>query len=81
MRFVFFLPMIGAIIGAFIVMLTLAASGSAPQEAAGYAMACAFAVVPYVFARAIQSLNDDSPTKLTDKIIEAIRISNTTSRN
>lgn len=81
MRFVFFFPMIGAIIAGLIVMLTLAASGSAPQAASGYAMACAFAVVPYVFARAIQVLYDESPAKLTDKVVEAIRTNSTSSRN
>lgn len=33
-------------------LATLNFSKGAPQEAAGYAMACALAVVPYVFTRA-----------------------------
>lgn len=80
MRIVFLLPLIGAIIGAPIVMLTIASGGSAPQEAAGYAMACAFAVVPYVLARSIQIMYEDSQVQLTEKIIDAIRTGPATPR-
>lgn len=80
MRIVFLLPLIGAIIGALIVMLTIASGGSAPQEAAGYAMACAFAVVPYVLARSIQIMYEDSQVQLTEKIIDAIRTGPATPR-
>jgi hypothetical protein len=80
MRIVFLLPMIGAIIGGLIVMLTIASGGNAPQEAAGYAMACAFAVVPYVLAKSIQIMYEDSPSKLTEKVVEAIRTGPATPR-
>ncbi len=73
MRFVFVLPLIGAIIAVLITLGTLVMTNSAPQEAAGYAMACAFAVVPYVLARSIHIMHEDSPGRLAEKIIEAIR--------
>lgn len=73
MRLVFVLPLIGALIGSLIILLTLAASGSAPQEAAGYAMAAAFAVVPYVLAKAIAGLNAEPASKIADRLIEAIK--------
>ena len=76
MRFIFLLPLIGAVIGGFIVLATMVASGSAPQEAAGYAMACAFAVVPYVFARSMRMLLADSPAELTKRVIDAINSQN-----
>ncbi len=80
MRIVFLLPLIGAIIGSLITLGTLVMTNSAPQEAAGYAMACAFAVVPYVLARSIQIMYEDSQSKLTEKIIEAIRTGPATPR-
>lgn len=80
MRIVYVFPLIGAIIAVLITLGTLVMTNSAPQEAAGYAMACAFAVVPYVLARSIQIMYEDSPSKLTDKIIEAIRNGSATPR-
>lgn len=57
-RILWLLPIFGALIGGFLVMTTMFAAKSAPQEAAGYAMACAFAVVPYVLVRAIMAMTD-----------------------
>jgi hypothetical protein len=37
-------------------LFTLTSSNGAPQEAAGAAIACGFAIIPYVFARAISEL-------------------------
>jgi len=71
MRIVYVLPILGAIAAAFVMLLVSASAGSAPQEAAGYAMACALAVVPYVFARAVIALFDDSPRVNTDRIVAA----------
>lgn len=73
MRFVFVLPLIGAIIAVLITLGTLVMTNSAPQEAAGYAMACAFAVVPYVLARSLQIMDQPPADKITERIIEAIR--------
>lgn len=47
---------LGSVAGGFALLLALGAAKSAPQEAALAAMAAAFAVVPYVFARAVQML-------------------------
>lgn len=58
-RIVYLLPLLGALAGAFALLLTMAGARSAPQEAAGFAMACAFAVVPYVLARAIDFMYSD----------------------
>lgn len=80
MRLVFVLPLIGAIIGSLIILLTMAASGSAPQEAAGYAMAAAFAVVPYVFAKAIAGLSAERPSKIADRLVEAINATQTATK-
>ena len=57
-KLLWLIPIAGAVLGGFIALVTMASSASAPQEAAGYAMACAFAVIPYVFARAIHEMVD-----------------------
>jgi hypothetical protein len=41
------LAVVGAVLGALILFLTLAASKGAPQEAAGAAIALCFTVIPY----------------------------------
>lgn len=50
-----------AIIGAFLaggeLLLGVMGATSAPQQAAAAGIACALAVIPYVFARAIDELN------------------------
>lgn len=53
-RFLTAISLLGALLGGLVILGTLWQAGSAPQEAAGYAMACAFAVVPYVLARSAQ---------------------------
>lgn len=59
MKVVFIFPIIGALLGSLVFIFTMAAAGSAPQEAAGYAMAMALAVIPYVLARAMHAMTDD----------------------
>jgi hypothetical protein len=51
------LAAIGATVGAaeFVAIVT-AREISAPQQAAGAAMACAWAIIPYVIARAISEI-------------------------
>lgn len=44
----------GALLGALQVVLTSNDATTAPQQAAGMSMALAYAVVPYVLARAVQ---------------------------
>jgi hypothetical protein len=41
---------------AICLLATFSGSASAPQEAAGAAMACAIVIIPYVFTRAIEGL-------------------------
>jgi hypothetical protein len=45
-----------AVFGGLTAFGGMAAANGAPQEAAAAAMGCALAVVPYVFARAIDEL-------------------------
>lgn len=52
--FFFSLTALGAVAGALMLGLTLAGSQSAPQQAAGAAIALALAIIPYVFSRCIQ---------------------------
>lgn len=49
-----FIVVIGAVIGALFLFATFFIAKGAPQEAAMAAMACAFAVIPYVIFRAGQ---------------------------
>jgi hypothetical protein len=58
--FVYTLPLLGALAAALVILLTMGGATTAPQEAAGYAMACALAVVPYVFARAVDLASKDN---------------------
>jgi hypothetical protein len=58
--FIYAMPILGAIVGTLVLVWTTVASDTAPQQAAGYAMACALAVVPYVFARAIDLSRDEN---------------------
>jgi hypothetical protein len=46
----------GAILAGLILVGTVLLGSSAPQQAAGAAIAAAVAVIPYVFARAVEGL-------------------------
>jgi len=50
-------PLFGAGIGGLIILWTLVAATSAPQETAGFAMAVAFAVIPYCFILAVEKMD------------------------
>jgi hypothetical protein len=54
MKFLLFAASAGSVIGGGWLLLGLKAANGAPQEAAVGAIACAFAVVPYVLARCNQ---------------------------
>lgn len=54
MKFFWALTMIGSVIGGLILLWTIFTAEGAPQEAAGAAVAIAFAVLPYCFTRAMQ---------------------------
>jgi hypothetical protein len=50
------ITLIGSAIGFFVLIITLFGSNGAPQEAAGAAIAVAFSVIPYCFARALSEM-------------------------
>jgi hypothetical protein len=52
------LPVLGSLAATITLLMTMARAQSAPQEAAGFAMACALAIIPYVFARSIDLTSD-----------------------
>lgn len=53
MRFLWIMPILGALLGTAVLVITVLGSSGAPQEAAGAAIAAACAILPYVFVRAI----------------------------
>ena len=55
-RVLWALTAIGAMLGILQMVMTSSTAESAPQQAAGFAMAIAYAVIPYVLARAAQEL-------------------------
>ena len=57
MRMIYILSLAGSIIGAVTAFDTMVSSEiSAIQEAAGFAMAAAWAVIPYCFCRSIEKM-------------------------
>jgi hypothetical protein len=54
MKFLWLLTIIGCVAGLFVLFFTLVGASGAPQEAAGAAIAIAFAVIPYCLARSVQ---------------------------
>lgn len=52
--FLYVLTAIGSLIGGYFLLMALTVAESAPQEASLAAIAVAFAVLPYVFARAVE---------------------------
>lgn len=54
LTFFYSVTAISSVVGALLLAFTVAGSQSAPQQAAGAAMAIGFAIVPYVFSRCIQ---------------------------
>lgn len=58
--FFFSVTAFGAAGGALLLAVTLFSSQSAPQQAAGAAMALGLAVIPYVFSRCIQIIASET---------------------
>ena len=56
LKFSWIVTLICTVIAALIAFGTMFNAKSAPQEAAGFAMALAFVVIPYVFTRAVEGL-------------------------
>lgn len=54
------LPLLGALVGGWTFFETMVSATSAPQQAAGMAMACAWAILPYVFAKSVEMLQKPS---------------------
>ena len=79
MKFFFVMSAIGSMLGALLIMVGLFGSKGAPQEAAAGALACAFSVVPYVFARAIQLVHElDASERRHRELVDAIKTSSAT---
>lgn len=76
MSFVWVLTMMCTLASGLVILFTMSGAHSAPQEAAGYAMACALSIVPYVFARAGESIIKASQRDGADRIVEAIEAAN-----
>ena len=72
MSFLWLFTLLGTCVSALIMFGTFVGAKGAPQEAAGYAMACAFAVVPYVFTRAVQGMTGMSRGAATNRIVKAL---------
>lgn len=56
-KFSWILAIIGSILGGVLTIIGLGGDNSAVQEAAGGAVGAAFAIIPYVFARAVSELS------------------------
>lgn len=65
MRYLYILPVLGAVLGGQHFLQTLVMAESAPQQAAGAAMAVAYAFLPYVFARSMVELVGDQTAGVT----------------
>lgn len=50
------ISLLGAIAGGFVLVTGMQAASSAPQEAVVCALACALAILPYCFARAVTEI-------------------------
>ena len=58
------LPLIGSILGALVLVFGLPSTEGAPQEAVVVAVSVALAIIPYVFARAVSEINASEQGKL-----------------
>jgi len=56
-RILWALSLLGALAGGLFAVVTIPLASGAPQEAAGAAMACALAIVPYVLARSWEEVS------------------------
>lgn len=72
MGFFWVISVIGSVLGGLNILFTMAAATSAPQQAGGYALSCALAIVPYVLARSMQAMAKSRTDIAADRIIAAI---------
>lgn len=61
------LTILGAIFGGFQLFSVMIFAESAPQQAAGAAMAVAWAVLPYCFARSVEKIGDRTTSETLEK--------------
>lgn len=74
MTFFWIIAILGSLAGGLTLFSTMLNATGAPQQAAGAAMACAFAVVPYVLARSIDgATNLDEAKKQTALLAQIVR--------
>lgn len=71
MKFFGFLSLLGAIVGALVLLSGMFTAQSAPQEAAIGALAIAIAVIPYVFFRVLQALRQADDMAAIRRLLEA----------
>ncbi|WP_053842958.1 hypothetical protein [Paracidovorax avenae] len=68
-----FIAFLGALIGALVLAASFFIANGAPQEAAMAAMACAFAVIPYVLFRVRQlSAQEDELHAFRKELMERL---------
>lgn len=72
MAFFWVIAAIGSVLGGLNMLFTMAMATSAPQQAGGYALSCALAIVPYVLARSVQAMTKSRTDLAADRIIAAI---------
>lgn len=69
MYFLYVLTVIGAVLGALTLVGFSLLASSAPQQAAGAAIAIAFAVIPYCLARAVQIVGSEGRKKKHERLV------------
>jgi hypothetical protein len=73
MRYVCYgITVLATVVAGFQLFNTFVSAESAPQQAAGAAMASAIAIIPYVFSRCWEKLLDKNEEQ-NDTIIEALK--------
>lgn len=71
MKALWVLPILGALAGAFFLYMAITEADSAPKEAAGAAIAAAFAVLPYVLVRSIDAIGESVRRDVAERRNEA----------
>jgi len=71
MKVLWVITALSAVLGAFVFLLSIGMNGGVGQ-AAGFAASAALAVVPYVFTRCVQAINEPTPADLTRAVVHAI---------
>lgn len=72
MKALWIVTLVSTSFAAMALLVSLASAKGAPQEAAGAAIACAMAIIPYVFTRAIQGLSSRPRQQDVQEVVRAI---------